>query len=238
MQVSAMNYEPKGRRGMSGSVRAGAYGFTYDDYYQKQSFKLITIVQIETEQAVEAADSIAAVDGVDIMFVGPADLTHTLGIPGQLDHPDFTKACTRVISACRKHNKIAGILLRDLSLAVKAAEQGFSFIAAGSDTGVLVSSMKSILESFQKRRTYRMSIEKVRSSSGCIQRFFNLMRAEIFTATKNYWFYTSGPSCLFNINSCYRDGKRNSCYSGTGCFKNRRQYRFFYRLLLAENAGK
>lgn len=148
--VAAMRYEPVGIRGMSGSVRAGGYGFSYEEYYRRQSSQLLTIVQIETEQAVEAADFIAAVEGVDILFIGPADLTHAMGIPRQFDHPDFTAACTRVISACIKHNKTAGILLRDLSLAVKAAEQGFSFIAAGSDTGVLASGMKSILKVFRK----------------------------------------------------------------------------------------
>ena len=72
--------------------------------------RVIGVIQIESPQAVDSADEIAAIDGVDVLFVGPTDLSHSMGIPGQFDDPAFIEALRRVVAATEAHGKTAGIL--------------------------------------------------------------------------------------------------------------------------------
>ncbi len=97
---------------MPGSVRACGFGMEYDEYSGKQSPYLLTILQIETMAAVESADDIAAVDGVDVLFIGPADFTHAMGIFHSFDHPDFIELWapkpTLIMSTTRDFFSIQG----------------------------------------------------------------------------------------------------------------------------------
>jgi len=95
------------------------------------------VFQVESPAAVDAADEVAAIDGVDVLFVGPADLSHAMGIPGQIEHPDFLAQLDRVVAACRTHGKSAGILLGDGAAAAGALARGFSFIGVGSEFSFL-----------------------------------------------------------------------------------------------------
>ncbi len=143
--VLAMRYPPRGIRGVSSSVRAAAYGRDAKNYFDQADENLLTIVQIETPQAVDQAEKIAAVDGVDVLFIGPADLTAGLGIPSQLDHPEFKAACDKILAACKNSGKQAGILLKDISRAQKALATGFRFLAFSSDIAFLTTGMQSAL---------------------------------------------------------------------------------------------
>ena len=107
-----------------------------DEYHRSAPTDVVTIVQIETRAGVENADAIAAVDGVDVLFVGPLDLSFNLGCPKQFDHPDLHAALDHVIQACRKHNKAAGILSSPQRVDGHQ-KQGFTFVAVGSDAGAL-----------------------------------------------------------------------------------------------------
>lgn len=144
--VAAMRYPPLGIRGVSGSVRAVGYGSTFADYFARANDELVTIVQIETADSLECVDEIAAVDGVDVLFIGPSDLSLALGIPRQLDHPQFEAACRRVVEACTKHGKQAGILLKDRRRVQKAVADGFRFVAIGLDTSFLVAGIEEALD--------------------------------------------------------------------------------------------
>lgn len=135
--VVAMRYPPRGLRGVVKINRGSNYGADWEEYYLHAHEWLPFIAQIETPEAVANIDAIAAVDGVDVLFVGPTDLTHNLGIRDQLDHPDFLSAQQRVVTAARKHGKAAGILLHIPALIARCREQGFSFVALGSDGGLL-----------------------------------------------------------------------------------------------------
>jgi 2-keto-3-deoxy-L-rhamnonate aldolase RhmA len=143
--VAAMRYPPQGTRGLSGSVRAGAYGRDFADYFARANRELLTVVQIETAEAVACADEIAAVDGVDVLFIGPADLTLGLDIPQQLDHPRFQAACQKVVQACANHGKQAGILLKERRRVEKAIADGFRLVAVGLDTGFLATGIQEAL---------------------------------------------------------------------------------------------
>jgi 2-keto-3-deoxy-L-rhamnonate aldolase RhmA len=150
--VSAMRYPPLGIRGVSGSVRAANYGRDAKNYFQQANENLLTVVQIETAQAVEQAHDIAALDGVDVLFIGPADLTASLGIPSQLDHPDFQAACHKILTACKKSGKQAGILLKDHSRAQKALADGFHFLAFSSDIAFLNHAMQNALTALKPQK--------------------------------------------------------------------------------------
>lgn len=134
--VSFTRYPPTGRRGVASSTIATGFGVCTDQYHRAAPQNVLTVVQIETREAVENADAIAAVDGVDVLFVGPLDLSFNLGCPKQFDHPDLRAATDRVIAACRSQNKAAGILA-SAENAEDYIERGFTFVAVGSDGGAL-----------------------------------------------------------------------------------------------------
>jgi 2-dehydro-3-deoxyglucarate aldolase/4-hydroxy-2-oxoheptanedioate aldolase len=95
------------------------------------------VIQIESAAAVEAAGEFAALDGVDVLFVGPADLTHALGVRGQIDHPTFLAAVERVAEATRSAGKGAGVLIWRPEDARPYAERGYTFFALSGDGQLL-----------------------------------------------------------------------------------------------------
>jgi 4-hydroxy-2-oxoheptanedioate aldolase len=135
--VQAMRYPPRGQRGVAKNHRASGFGADFEHYYLHAHECLLNLVQIETAAAVAEVDGIAAVDGVDVVFVGPTDLSYALGIRDQLDHPTFLSAVQKVAAAAKKHGKAAGILIHDASLVAKCREWGFTFVALGSDSGAV-----------------------------------------------------------------------------------------------------
>ncbi len=132
--VQFMKYPPQGTRGVAGIIRATNYGSDWNEYFHQANRQSLVVVQIETPQAVDAAESIAAVEGVDVLFVGPLDLSVNLGCPGDFSPPHFVDHLRRVVEACRKHGKTPGILSRP-NLVAQHRELGFRFFALGSDTG-------------------------------------------------------------------------------------------------------
>ena len=130
--ASYTHYPPLGARGVAGLTVATDYGLSVEQYHREANQKVLTVVQIETGEAIENADAIAAVDNVDVLFVGPLDLSYNLGCPKNYDHPDHVAARDTVVAACRKHGKAAGIL-STLEKAQEYYDQGFTFVAVGSD---------------------------------------------------------------------------------------------------------
>ena len=144
----SMRYPPQGVRGAARFHRANGYSSQFDSYFAEANDKLLTVVQIETREAVENADAIAAVEGVDVLFIGPLDLSVSLGITGQMQHPDFRAAVRQVMDACRAHGKSPGILLPGADMIAAAVEDGFRFLAAGSDGSAVAAGMKSLVSAF------------------------------------------------------------------------------------------
>lgn len=134
--VSFTRYPPAGCRGVASSTIATGFGMRTNEYHQSAPTAVTAIVQIETRAAVENADAIANVHGVDVLFVGPLDLSFNLGCPKQFDHPDLTNALEQVVQACQEHGKAAGILSSPDRVAAHL-ELGFSFMAVGSDAGAM-----------------------------------------------------------------------------------------------------
>lgn len=148
--VSAMRYPPRGIRGVAKFHRGANFGANFDDYYTHAHERLVTILQIETEDAVKNVNEIAAIDGADVLFIGPADLSYNMGIPDKLDHPRFVDALKRVSDAARAHGKAAGILVHNPALVAKCREMGFTFVALGSDGGATRSGLVQILSTLRQ----------------------------------------------------------------------------------------
>ncbi|MBA2382767.1 MAG: hypothetical protein H0V73_11710 [Chloroflexi bacterium] len=108
--------------------------------------RVVGIIQIESSGGLRDADPIAAIDGVDVLFVGPADLSHSLGIPGQFQHPDYLAALERVVAACRAHGKAAGILVYDPAVVAPHLELGFTFVGIGAEAAFVADGARRYLD--------------------------------------------------------------------------------------------
>lgn len=138
--VSYLRYPPVGQRGVALRTRgAGMGSLAHGDVARVVNERIVGIVQIESRGAVDAADEIAAMEEVDVLFVGPADLSHALGVPGRFDDAAYLDAIRSVVAATDRHGKAAGILIYDAALLARHLELGFRFVGLGSE-GSFVSS--------------------------------------------------------------------------------------------------
>jgi 4-hydroxy-2-oxoheptanedioate aldolase len=149
--AAAMRYPPRGLRGVAKLTRSTGFGLTFDDYFAHAHEWLVTLTQLETREAVGHAEAIAAVDGVDVLFVGPMDLTTSLGIPGQYEHPEALAAFRQVAAAARGAGKAAGILLMNPAHVTMCREMGYTVIALGSDGGAASAGMRQALTELRTR---------------------------------------------------------------------------------------
>lgn len=139
-----MRFPPLGIRGVALLARGNGYFERgHADIAAAVNPDVTGVFQVESPEAVEAADELAGIDGVDVLFVGPADLSHSMGVPGQFANPDFTAALDRVVAACRAHGKSAGILLSDAAQVPAYRESGFTFLGVGSDAGWVSAASKA-----------------------------------------------------------------------------------------------
>lgn len=145
----ALKYQPEGDRGVAKLVRAAHYGTNFKEYVEKTQNDIVGIIQIEMEETLHNLDTIARIDGVDVLFVGPLDLSTALGILGQWDHPAFIDAIQAVADAAIKAEKAAGIFLPGIEEFEKYYEMGYRFIASGSDIGFVHSGANSMIQALK-----------------------------------------------------------------------------------------
>ena len=138
--VTYLRYPPDGIRGVATRVRGAGLGVVAHGDIRRLNERVLGIIQIESVGGLRDADAIAAIDGVDVLFVGPADLSHSLGIPGQFQHAQYQAALERVVAACRAHGKAAGILVYDPDVVPRHLELGFTFVGIGSDAAFVAAS--------------------------------------------------------------------------------------------------
>ncbi len=148
--VQMMKYPPVGTRGVAQIIRATNFGRDWQEYQAQANLQSLVIVQIETPDAANAADEIAAVPGVDVLFVGPLDLSVNLGHPGDFTPPTFVQHLKHVVTACKRHGKTAGILSRP-ELIDSHLQLGFRFVALGSDSGAVVAGLSNSLKAMRKQ---------------------------------------------------------------------------------------
>ncbi|MFL5755994.1 MAG: HpcH/HpaI aldolase family protein [Chloroflexota bacterium] len=133
--LSWIRYPPDGIRGVALGMRGAALGEIGHDEVRGLNERLLSAFQVESPVAVEAAAELAAIDGVDVLFVGPADLSHSMGMPGRIRERAFLDALRQVVDGCRSNGKAPGILLQTVDDLPAALDQGFTFVGIGSDGG-------------------------------------------------------------------------------------------------------
>jgi len=146
--VAAMRYPPAGIRGVAGLTRASRFG-RVEGYAKRAEEELCLLVQVETRQSLDAIEAIAAVDGVDGIFIGPGDLSASLGHPGELFHPEVIAAIEDAIKRVRGAGKAAGILTYDITFARRCMELGTLFTAVGADLAILVRGVERLAGEFK-----------------------------------------------------------------------------------------
>ena len=138
---------PQGVRGLSVSQRNNRYG-TVKDYFKVVNDNIAVMVQIENITGVEAIDEICAVEGVDGVFIGPGDLSATMGYIGNPAHPEVQAVIARICASAKAHGTPVGILAPAEADARRYLEMGISFIAVGSDLGVFRNATQALRDKY------------------------------------------------------------------------------------------
>ncbi len=147
--VRAVNYPPHGMRGV-GAALARASGFNrMTDYLASAGDEICLLLQIESQAGIAALDAIATTDGVHGVFIGPADLAADMGYLGRPGAPEVQAVVEDALVRIRAHGKAAGILTSDAALARRYLELGATFVAVGSDVGLLVGATNALVRQFR-----------------------------------------------------------------------------------------
>jgi 2-keto-3-deoxy-L-rhamnonate aldolase RhmA len=150
--VACTRYPPEGRRG-------AAFGFAHDDYQggdvaEKMRMiheRTLVIAMIETAKGLENVEAIAAVPGVDVLWLGHFDLTNFLGIPAQFEHGKYKDAVKRIAETAQRHGKAAGYMAADEALGREYLGHGFRMIATGTDQGMLQAAIQRNIAAWRSR---------------------------------------------------------------------------------------
>jgi 4-hydroxy-2-oxoheptanedioate aldolase len=148
--ISSLYYPPDGVRGVAKLVRASSYGQNFSDYLSRQKQDIVGIIQVETEEILSCLDEVAALDGVDVLFVGPMDLSMALGIFGQFNHPVFVNAIETTANAARQAGKTCGILLPSPAYFPVWHEMGYRFFTGGGDLAFVSTGAANMLKKLKE----------------------------------------------------------------------------------------
>jgi 4-hydroxy-2-oxoheptanedioate aldolase len=143
--VGFLRYPPEGVRGVALLTRGARLGSVAHGDVASINRDIVGIIQVESPGAVKEARAFAATDGADVLFVGPADLSHSLGVPGQFGHETYRTALRTVVEACRAEGKAAGILLYDPASFAPHLEMGFTFVGLGADSSFVANGASAAL---------------------------------------------------------------------------------------------
>jgi len=148
--VLSAKYPPMGRRGLAG-VRAAGYGLSHSlgDHVAMSNKETLVVVQAETKQGAENLDDILSVDGIDVVFMGPTDISSALGLPGQTRHPDVLAFVDALGQKVRRAGKIAGTLAPEAEDYLYWLDRGFLYLCA-SATRLLADGVKAYLQKVAK----------------------------------------------------------------------------------------
>ena len=132
--VQSVKYGPRGTRGLAG-VRAADYGErgSLGEYVRSANEETLVIVHVESAHAVERVEEIAATDGVDVVFLGPTDLSHSLGVPGETGHPLVLEHLERAAAATLAAGKVVGVTVSDAETAKAWMQRGARYVTTGVD---------------------------------------------------------------------------------------------------------
>jgi 4-hydroxy-2-oxoheptanedioate aldolase len=147
--AQAMRYPPEGIRGMGAGLARASRWQRYPNYIHEANAQVCLLVQAETVEAMQNLDAIAATPGVDGVFIGPADLSASMGYPGQFNHPEVQAAIEDGIARILRAGKAPGILATTEAQARKWLDAGALFVAVGIDTALLTRAASELLAKFK-----------------------------------------------------------------------------------------
>ncbi len=150
--VSAVRYPPRGIRGVSVGARGSCYGYT-ENYWHRIDDCIGLVVQVETLEAAENIESIYEIDGIDGIFIGPSDLAASMGHLADPGHLEVQKKFLEIVEKCRKINAPIGILAGNKGDTQKYIDMGFTFVGAGSDSGLIKAASRDMAQSFKTNLT-------------------------------------------------------------------------------------
>lgn len=149
--VQAVRYPPQGQRGVANALARAAQWGAVTDYVERANDEICVLCQVETVRGVENLDAVLAVEGVDGVFIGPADLSASMGLIHQPDHPEVLAVMQDMVKRIRAAGKAPGILHADVSQAQHFIDLGVLFAAVGVDALLLRQAASKLLNQFRKQ---------------------------------------------------------------------------------------
>ena len=159
--VAQLRYAPAGRRGVALGIAHDLYQAGGADYFARANEEVLVILLLETEKAFANLESIVSVPGVDVVWMGHFDLTVSLGIPAQFDHPRFLAAMDELVAACRRHDVAPGFLPASPEAALHWIQKGFRAISLGSDISVFLHGLQDFRRTVLQGVSATQAAEKV-----------------------------------------------------------------------------
>lgn len=147
--VQAVRYPPHGVRGVGAAIARASDFNRIEDYVQTANDEICLLLQVESRAGLAALDEIASTEGVDGVFIGPADLAADMGYLGNPGAPEVQDAVEKAIMKIQSHGKAAGILIGDLGLSKRYVELGATFVAIGNDVTLFAEAAAKLLADFQ-----------------------------------------------------------------------------------------
>lgn len=147
--VEYSKYYPKGMRGMCRFVRAADYSGMERSAYFNSANEALIIIQLEGRQALENIDDILSVEGIDVVFIGPYDLSQSLGVPGQIHDLSVVTQMQRIVCAAKKRNIVVGTFVDTLELLTLWKEAGVQYLSYSTDAGLFMDTCKTLLQKLQ-----------------------------------------------------------------------------------------
>ena len=147
--IKYAKFYPEGERGVCRFVRAADYSSLNRNAFFKKENEKIIIIQLEGKEAIDNLDEILEVDGYDIIFIGPYDLSQSLGVPGQISHPKVLAAMVDIVEKAKAKNKVIGTFTDDYSMVEKWKSLGVQYISYSTDSGIFSDASKNILRNLK-----------------------------------------------------------------------------------------
>src|SRR5947207_2495505 len=144
--VAAARYPPLGKRSIGGQLHSVNFQTDPATYYRRANDEILVVLMAEDVKAIEAADDILSLPGIDVVFIGPNDLHNSMGKPPAFDSedPEFTGAVAHILKTARRHGVASGIHVADAAAAKRRLAEGFQFIAVASEAGMMLSKAQEV----------------------------------------------------------------------------------------------
>ena len=149
--VRAARFFPMGNRGVCRFVRAANYSSMQREDYFRKANEILVIIQIEGKEAIQDIDNILKVDGIDIIFIGPYDLSQSLGVPGQVDHPMVKESMNEIVKRARSMGKLVGTFTDTIQSARMWKKAGIQYISYSVDVGIFTNACSQLVKELNIR---------------------------------------------------------------------------------------